>query len=612
MILALPARDPNPAPMRPTPLVPGAILLCLLAPRPGAAQALAADGCDTGRIEHIFVDNHSIFDTSDPELDPRFRWAYELANRLHIRTRPDVITRELLFGVGDCYDLDVIEESGRLLRTYPFLARVDIYGIQQPDGTFHVVVDTEDEWSTQVEAKLDFSGGVSLEGAEVRERNLAGRGMELGLFYRSVHATEEYGLRYRAPQLLGTRWVTEFAAGRTRAGHLFVHELTHPFVGETGRWSVRELIHHRDRLFDYVVPASPASPDGRLLVPLTERGLHLVGMRRFGRPGNLTVLGGGISVLELSFRDDPDFGIRFVDGGDYRDPHPAPPELRAPAEERLEEIRNVRAVLLVGKRNITWRQYRGVDSFRGREDVRVGAEVELAVGRSVPGLQVDDDLYAGLDVYAALGPPSAFFAGRVRTDARRDHGGDPDSFELRDVFSEGEIFLYLRPTPLPSHTFLLRMAAAGGWHVRTPYQLTLGGPHALRGWPEHTLPGGRRAIFSVENRWFAGWPFPDVADLGTSAFLDVGRIWPGRAPYGIDSGWRASVGGGLRVNFPAGGTNTMRLDLAFPVGADGGLGRMQLLIGVGEYIGITAPFSDLQFSRSRMPPITGAVTERGR
>jgi hypothetical protein len=587
-----------------------ALLLFLLS---GAARGQEGGGaaCPVGAIEHIFIDNHSIFDTSDPALDPRFRWAYQLANRLHVRTRPDVIRHELLFDVGDCFDPVLIEESERLLRGYPFISNVDIYGIQQPGGGFHVIVDTEDEWSTQVGARIDLSRGFKLEGLDLRERNLLGTGREIGVFFHSLDATEEYGAAFRAPQLFRSRWVGELAAGRTRAGYLLQQELAYPFVGELGRWSFRELFHHRDRHFDYVVPPDGDLPDRRVLVPLTERGLHVVGMRRFGEPGNLTVLGIGFSLLELSYQSGEDgYGITVVEGGDFDARTPAPPELRAPAEAALEELRNIRAVALVGKRNIHWQQRRGLDSFRGRQDVRVGAEVELAVGRSLPGLRIDNDLFATLDIYAATGPSSAFLASRVRTDARRDYDAGPGAFEMKDVFSEAEALFYLSPAWLPGRTVVLRAAGAGGWHVRTPSQITLGGERSLRGWPEEALPGGRRVVFTAEDRWYAGWPFPDVTDLGTSLFVDVGRIWPGRAPYGVDSGWRATLGAGLRANFPAGGTNTFRVDAAFPVGEGGGFGRMQLLIGVGEYLGVTAPFSDPRFGRSRMPPLTGSTASR--
>lgn len=588
----------------------GALALTLLLPAVPAAGQEPVDTACPGTIEHIFIDNHSIFDTSDPDLDPRFRWAYSLANRLHVRTKQETIGRELLFGTGDCFDPVRIEESERLLRGYSFIARVDIYGIQQPGGGYHVVVDTEDEWSTQAELKFDLSGQFEFEELHIREENLLGTGRSIGFFYESMDATRAYGLEYASPQLFRTRWDLDLAAGRTRAGSLFHQEIRYPFLGEIGKWAMREWLHYRDRMFDYVIPhepglCPPGGPDCRILVPMRHEGFHVAGLRRFGQMGNLTVLGAGLSYQEVSYPGENGSGITYVEGGDYDGRVPAPPGLREPAAARTDHLRNIRAVLLVGKRNIVWQQRRGLDSFRGEEDVRLGAEVELAFARSLPGLESDNDMYGSMDLYAAAGPPSLFFATRLRADARRDYDTDPDRFEMKDVFGEGEALLYAQPPFLPSHTLVFRAAAAGGWHVETPFQLTLGGERSLRGWPEDALPGGRRLVFSAEDRWYIGWPFPDVADVGTSIFGDVGRIWPGDAAYGIDSGWQATIGAGIRVNFPARGSNTFRIDAAFPVGPDGDIGSLQLLIGVGEYLGITAPLSDPQFDRSRLPPITG-------
>lgn len=590
--------------------VPGAALALLLASWAPALAQTPPDTACPGVIEHIFIDNHSIFDTSDPDLDPRFRWAYSLANRLHVRTSEETIARELLFEPGDCFDPVLIEESERLLRGYDFIARVDIYGIQQPEGGYHVIVDTEDEWSTQAEIKFSFRGSFEFEQFDIREENLLGSGRTVGFFYESMEATRTYGLRYVSPQLFRTRWDLEVAAGKTRAGTLFHQEIRYPFLGEIGKWAFREWLHRRDHLFDYVLPhqagyCPPDGPDCRVLVPIRHEGIHVAGLRRFGRMGNLSVLGAGLSYQEIVYPGADSTSITYVEGGDYDGRTPAPPALRDEAGARMERLRNVRAVLLLGKRNIVWEQRRGLDSFRGDEDIRHGAEVEMAFARSIPGLETDNDLYGSMDLYVAAGPPSLFVATRIRADARRDYDTAPEGFEMKDVFGEGEAFAYLRPPFLPDHTLVLRAAAAGGWHVETPFQLTLGGERSLRGWPEDALPGGRRVVMTAEDRWYVGWPFPDVADIGTSVFVDVGRIWPGDAAFGVDSGWRATVGAGIRANFPARGTNTFRIDAAFPVGPDGSLGGLQLLIGVGEYLGITAPFSDPQFDRSRVPPITG-------
>src|SRR5690606_2437620 len=87
------------------------VLLCCAA-LPGAAAAQDAEpACAEGRISSVFVDNHSVFDLSDPDLNMRFAWAYRLANGLHAATRESVIRRELLFEPGDCYQVELLRDS---------------------------------------------------------------------------------------------------------------------------------------------------------------------------------------------------------------------------------------------------------------------------------------------------------------------------------------------------------------------------------------------------------------------------------------------------------------------------------------------------------------------
>jgi hypothetical protein len=75
--------------------------------------------------------------------------------------------------------------------------------------------------------------------------------------------------------------------------------------------------------------------------------------------------------------------------------------------------------------------------------------------------------------------------------------------------------------------------------------------------------------FVLEDRIVFPWP-DDTADLGMTLFSDLGRIWPGDAPYGLDSGWQAAVGFGLRIGLPRGTRHIWRADIAFPVGPSSG------------------------------------------
>ncbi|HKJ92983.1 MAG TPA: hypothetical protein VJ957_07435, partial [Longimicrobiales bacterium] len=529
----------------------------------GAPPPDTAAHCPSRRISHVFVDPHSIFDTSDPDLNPRLSWAYRTANALHVRTRASVIRRELLFHVGDCYDPRMLSETERILRGYPFLSRVDVFGVPQPDSSMHVIVDTQDEWSTQLNVHVNFENGARFQGIDVQEVNVLGTGQQVQLFYREEDVRRIYGVAYHTPQLFRTRWDGTLALGRTRAGTLVQQSITYPFIGEIGHRAFRQSFLHEDRFFGY----SRGRLDGErrhVLVPVRERAFSLAGVGRLGDVGHLTMFGGGFSFEDLAYPGGPG-GVSQTLSGNYDRRTPADSAQRAEVAPLMTPRRSVRALLLLGQRNIFWVKRHGLDTFRGAEDVGQGVELQLGLGRALPFANSDDDAVATATLYGANTFGPFLLAARGRIDARRTLNG-PGADGVHDVLGEAEAMAYLRPDSAARHTLFVRTAFTGGWHPVTPFQLTLGGDLGVRGLYTDELPGGLRAVLNVEDRIYLGWPWPDLMDSGITLFADVGRIWPGDAPFGVDSGWRAGLGAGLRFNFPAGGKTTYRIDVAAPTG----------------------------------------------
>ncbi len=575
-----------------------ALLLTALA-APVAAQTDPAP-CATGPISYIFIDNHSVFDTSDPDLNPRFAWAYRTANALHVRTRERVILRELLFEAGDCYDPFRVSESERLLRSYRFLARVDVFGVPQPDGSWHVIVDTQDEWSTRLDLRIDTDEGFGLEGARIDEVNLLGTGQSVGIHYFDRDATREYGIRYSAPQLFGTRWDLGAELAQSRAGTRMAAEVAYPFVVEVSRWAGRQSFLRDDRFFDYMLPRAEGATD-HVLQPLRESFFDLAIVHRLGRRGAMTLLGGGISYQKVSYHGIP----QFVPRGDYEDRVPVADSMDMAIQPQRSEINSIRATAMIGQRNIWYVQRRGLDSMRGEEDVRLGAEITLALGRSLPQFETDDDLATTVTLYTGVEVGDAIIVLRGRGDARRDLRADVGTEEWKDLYGEAELLTYLQTAQLPRHTLFLRAAGSGGWNTVTPFQLTLGGLRGLRGYPRQRYPGGHRVVASLEDRIYFGWPFRDLADVGGTVFVDAGRVWSGDAPFGRDSDWRAAAGLGLRVSFPAGGRSVARLDFAWPLEKGTGLGDFRVIFSLDEIIGLSADARDAQLLRSRRETVAG-------
>jgi hypothetical protein len=563
-------------------VLPCAALLCL----PLRADGQEAGVCSEGTISTVFIDNHSVFDPTDPRLNPRFDWAYRFVNSLHVRTREDVIRRELLFDEGACYDIARLRDSERLVRAMPFIANVDIFGVRQADGSFHVIVDTQDEWSTRVEPRFS-TGGAGTRGLRVSETNLMGSGQQVSGFYLDREGERSYGLAYHTPQLLNTRWDADLVVGRTAAGHLLSEALTYPFVGQVGRWAVRQAVHHEDRFYELWVPGS------RELVPLwvpeRRRSLDMGAAYRWGARGhNSTLLGAALSGEWLSYPEEPRFGNRV-----------APDELpdQVPVLE-VETIESIRALFMTGQRSIYFVRRRALDTVNGTEDVRLGVETGIALGPSIPLVSRDRDVAATASLYAAREVVGVLTGAQLMLQGRRNYETDVARSRWEDVLGELDAWAYWRPSAESRHTLVTALRATGGWHTVTPFQLTLGSEAGLRGFGRHLDPGGRRVIASVEHRSYLGWPLPDLFDLGGVAFVDAGKIWPGSAPAGTLSPLRVNAGLGIRAAFPPGSGQNLRVDVGIPlVGREDG-GRFRLSIGMGQVIGSSRRGRDRQLERN--------------
>lgn len=576
-----------------------------LIPDGAAGQSSTLDTlsvCPEGRITAIFVDNHSIYDIDRVHDGGLLGWVYGTANALHVKTREGFIRRELLFHRGDCYDPFLIEESGRILRSYSFLARADVYPVDQPDGNKHVVVDTQDEWTTRVDLGITFDGALQLETLEVSEENLVGQGIQASVFFRQRKERQDLGGRLGLPRLFGSRTDASVSAGRTRSGTFLQEQVAYPFVGEVGRVGLRQVYSRRDELFPYVV-GDPAVPYSHVLLPNLDERVELSVAGRLGRPGNLTMFGLGVSRETLDFEGFPG-SLEIARNNDFANTAPAPPGVADDVRRQTHSSSTTRVQFFLGQRNLRFARVRGLDPLAGIQDIQLGTDLGLTLGRSIDvlsasGLDGANDLYARLRFYAAHDPGTSYVFLNVGAEGRDILSGGGNGDGWQDMIGEVDLYGYLRSRRTPDHTFFARVSGADGWSMNTPFQLTLGGRQSVRGLREEDFPGSRRLLFTLEDRYFVrSWPAPTVFDFGLTLFADAGRVWAGDVPYGVDSGWKGTIGGGLRVGFPAGTRGLARIDLAFPLGMDNTRGPI-FRVTLQELLGLREGFQDPQLQRSR-------------
>ena len=554
-------------------------------------------------MSQLTVDNRDIYSDRDIEEMGRFGWTLSLVNRLHIRTKADFIRTELLFDEGDCYDPFLVDESARLLRLYGFINRAEIESERLSDGNYEVTVLTTDEWTTKLDLGVSFDGGLQFEVVELTEENFLGRGMELEAFLEERREQRDVGLRFRSNRVLGTRADGRFAIGQTRVGDFFGASLSYPFVGEGGRFAAYQAFDRSERLFSYSLPAGSSYTNA--VVPMRVEGFALAAAARSGEPGDLTMLGLGISRESVRFDDFPGT-LGLVRDGNFAETDPAGDSVASTVAPQVQEAWKTRINMMLGWRNLEFVERRGLDALAGVQDVQLGGEFNLTFGANPGGfgsggVDRSNDIYLRTTAFGGFEWRGLLLNSRVLVDGRNVLSGGAFGEGWQDLLLDADLMAYLRAGR--GHTFFTKISAAGGWDVRHPFQLTLGGREGLRGYREDRYPGGRRILATIEDRIHLGWPSPDLLDFGFTVFADVGRMWAGDAPFGRDTGWIGDVGGGLRFGFPNGSRGVVRIDVAVPlVGGD-----PVFRVSLREFFGLRRGFDDEQIVRSRVLGIGGNV-----
>ena len=549
------------------------------------------------------MDNRPVFDPEDTPEGSLLRPVFAFANSLHVTTRPAFILRELLFREGDCFDRLLLAESGRILRSYGFFDEAVLSSSEEGDGSRVVTVFTRDQWTTKLDLGLALDQGLQLERLQLAEENLLGRGILALVFMHRRRERRDLGFRVRDPRVLATRADASFGWGRTRVGSFLEQGVAYPFVGETGRRAFRQSVAVRDEAFAYSTGLTQGAT--HVLVPVRIDAAEISLASRFGAPGALTLVGFGASHERIA-HSEFEGGIEVVADADFGSATPAPDSLRSEVVDRLAPYAATRLNLMVGQRHLRFERVRGLDALRGEQDVALGVDARATAGWSVGSWPASapaaDDLLLkfGVDLGWRWGSSYSFANATWQGRRRRPQEVAAEALEprARDVLRELDVVAYLRTRERSRSTFLLRVSASDGRVHGVPFQLTLGGREGVRGLREEAFPGGRRWLFSAEERIVLDWPAPEYLDLGVTFFADVGRTWSLDVPFGTDSGWRSSLGFGLRFGYPAGTPRTARVDLAFPVG---GPSRSPVLrIAMRELLGISRGMRDDQMERSRL------------
>ncbi|MCG3190523.1 MAG: Outer membrane protein assembly factor BamA [Burkholderiaceae bacterium] len=511
------------------------------APSPSWAE-LEAAGAVIGEIRIV---NENVFDTSNPKEDYLlFRWA----NALHIRTRPGVIRRALLFKPGDKVSARTFEETERNLRSDSYLYDVQFRPLAVHDGTVDVEVVTRDTWSLDLGISASRSGGASASRFEITERNLLGTGSTVGFGRtRDVDRSGNVFL-FANERAFGTLASVRLSHASNSDGRSDAVSVVRPFYSLDARWSAGVSVSRFDRI-DSIYNAGVAASQYR----------H---RQRLGE-----AFGGWSAGLIDGWVQRYSLGVSVSDDAYATQPAVVAPA-RLPADRKLVGP-FVRYELIEDRfdrqlnRNLIGRP----------EFFALGLAATVQLGWASTALGSSDD---ALLYKASIGRGFETGGEQTLTTAASLSGQLAHGRVQRQ--QAGAVLQYYRPQ---SPRWLLYAAAAGDLltHPDVGDSLMLGGDNGLRGYPLRYQSGTRRALFTAEERFYTDIHLWQLFRIGGAAFFDAGRAWGGDNANAANPGWLSDAGFGLRIASTRTATGgVLHIDVAFPLTARADISKAQFLV----------------------------------
>lgn len=194
-------------------------------------------------LEEVLVAAEEVVAESDPYPD--------FLNIFHVRTRDEVVRREVLLTPGQPYSAALVDETARNLRSLNIFSVVRLVPVKgRAPGSVALLAVTKDLWSLRLNSSFSAVGSLlqylRLQGTE---QNFLGRGKKLAVDFNLRLDTFSFGQSYTDPRVWGSRWsLSESAAliiGRESGrpeGSRGSLSLSRPLYSLSTPWSVSSSV----------------------------------------------------------------------------------------------------------------------------------------------------------------------------------------------------------------------------------------------------------------------------------------------------------------------------------------------------------------------------------
>jgi len=508
-------------------------------------------------IDEILVSSEDIVAPSDPYP--------KILNILHVKTKQDVVKREILLQPGDRYDPEIAAESERNLRQLFIFAVARVLPVKSPTpGKVSILVVTKDLWSLRLNSEFNTVGSLlQLLHLRPTEQNFLGRNQQVSLDFLMKLDTISLGQAFTDRRLFGT-WLTfsETAAiilnrstGKSegsRGAFFFGQPLyslaTEQAFGITGSWDIETVRTYRGANV-WLVPFPDPATGNPVLVPVIYDAKNLQAAasytRSYGRQAKTNL---SIGLGAYTRRYTPPVYLGLTD--DQR------AWLTSNYLPRSEDVVYLEGALQLYRAD--YRVLRDIATFALSEDFHLGPSMFVDLLYAEPALLSSVRFLEGKTrLRYALYEKDDLFIATLAIGARFQPDGStaPGASSLVNRRLSGEVVNYF-PVIGPG-----RFAVRGYFDTvandLNNTKFFLGGGNGLRGTPAESLTGTTQLLFNLEYRTK---PLEfHTLHLGGVVFWDAGKTWGA----GTTSAFTHSIGIGLRGLLPQFDLETLRIDFGY-------------------------------------------------
>ena len=515
---------------------------------------------DAQRPDRAFACNGEIVSRVEIQPSPppyggvaqKWQAAARAAGMHHATTTPHVIAAFLSLAPGKACTERRRSESERVLRAQPFLSDASVRVAPDTGGMVSVVVSTTDEIPVLVSARFR---GVTPESFSLGNENINGEALRLtGRVERGRSYQTAFGIGLEQDALFGHAFRLVLNADRYRIGERFVAEVEHPFFTDLQRvsWHAGYLTGNGVRGFE-----RPARDP--LALQVDDRAWDVSSLMRIFGTRTVGLLGGAVTGRRV---DPANAGVLVADSG-------LAPDTGSALRGRYQSFKAVRVGILGGVRSVNFSPVNGFEALVGTQDVMSGAALGVFAARGISRFGAEDYLLSSA-MYAGTATPNFLLATLTLVEGAHDQSGG----QWNSIVGSNYTTMFWGRAP--GAVLLLSNKYSGGSRSLLPLQVSFADRDGgLIGYHYSGLAGERRNVAHGEVRW-SGESLIRRADVGLAAFTEVGTLWAGDAPYGVNA-TRASVGFSLLAAYPTRSKRMYRADFAFPLTRAGeGKGRIEV------------------------------------